>query len=160
MSKQFSIRTHIGFLTHRISGKAFPVSDRIATCLVKTIASYISLEGKVAESLLFSHRLVFNFRNKSHSAEGGGFRPVEICLLRSADGDWQYQYVTDFAYIGNHYPELEKALDFDFHNCGAYSCGIPMRNQQEANELYQLWEHNFLAYLEMDAYDDISITSA
>ncbi|MEF1305518.1 DUF2787 family protein [Vibrio owensii] len=37
---------------------------------------------------------------------------------------------------------------------------MPMRNQQEANELYQLWEHNFLAYFEMDAYDDISITSA
>ncbi|WP_260870014.1 DUF2787 domain-containing protein [Vibrio jasicida] len=160
MSKQSSIRTQIGFLTHRISGKAFPVSDRLATCLVETLASYITLKVEVSESLLSSCRVVFNFRDKSYSAEGGGFRPVEICLLRSADGDWQYQYVTDFAYIGNYYPELEKALDFDFHSCGAYSCGIPMRNQQEANELYQLWEHNFLTYFEMDAYDDISITSA
>ncbi len=160
MSKQSSIRTQIGFLTHRISGKAFPVSDPLATCLVETLASHILLKGEVAESLLSSHRVVFNFRDKSYSAEGGGFHPVEICLFRSSDGDWQYQYVTDFAYVGNHYPELEKALDFDFHNCGAYSCGIPMQNQQEANELYQLWEDNFLAYLEMDAYDDISITSA
>lgn len=159
MSKQSSIRTQIGFLTHRISGKAFPVSERLAICLVRALASHISLKGEVAESLLSGHRVVFNFRDKSYSAEGGGFRPVEICLLRNADGDWQYQYVTEFAYIGNYYPELEKALDFDFHSCGAYSCGIPMRNQQEANELYQLWEHNFLAYLEMDAYDDISIAS-
>lgn len=89
MSKQSSIRTQIGFLTHRISGKAFQVSDRLATCLVKTLASYITLKGEVAESLFSSCRLVFNFRDKSYSAEGGGFRPVEICLLRSADGDWQ-----------------------------------------------------------------------
>ncbi|WP_244663208.1 DUF2787 family protein [Vibrio owensii] len=89
MSRQSSVRTQIGFLTHRISGKAFPVSDRLATCLVKTLASYITLKREVAESLLSNHCVVFNFRDKSYSAEGGGFRPVEICLLRSADGDWQ-----------------------------------------------------------------------
>ncbi|MHA2769920.1 DUF2787 domain-containing protein [Vibrio harveyi] len=160
MSIQSSIRTQIGFLTHRISGKAFPVSDRLATCLIETLASHITLKRDVADALLSTRRVVFNFRDKNYSAGRGGFHPVEICLLRSSDGDWQYQYVTDFAYIGCHYQELEKALDFDFHSRGAYSCGIPMRNQQEANELYQLWEHNFLAYLEMDAYDDISITSA
>ncbi|MHA2772763.1 DUF2787 family protein, partial [Vibrio harveyi] len=94
--------TQIGFLTHRISGKAFPVSERLATCLVKTLAFHISLKGEVADSLLSSHRVVFNFRDKSYSVEGGGFHPVEICLLRSTDGDWQYQYVTEFAYIGNY----------------------------------------------------------
>lgn len=160
MSKQSSIRTQIGFLTHRISSKAFPVSDQLATCLVEILATHITLMGDDTDSLLSTRRVVFSFRDKSYSADGGGFRPVEICLLRSAHGDWQYQYVTDFAYIGHYYPELEKALDFDFHSCEAYSCGIPMRNQQEANELYQLWEQNFLAYLEMDVYDDISITSA
>ncbi|HHC7249853.1 TPA: DUF2787 domain-containing protein [Vibrio parahaemolyticus] len=160
MSKQSSIRTQIGFLTHRISCKAFQASSQLTTCLVETLASQITLQNEVSESLLSNRRVVFNFRDKNYSAERGGFHPVEICLLRSSDGDWQYQYVTDFAYIGNHYPELEKELDFDFNSRGAYSRGIPMRSQQEANELYQLWEHNFLAYFEMGAYDDISITSA
>lgn len=160
MSKPFSIRTQIGFLTHRISGKAFSVSDQLATCLVETLTSHITLKIEVLESLLSIRRVVFNFRDKNYSVERGGFHPVEICLFRSCDGDWQYQYVTDFAYIGNHYPELEKALDFDFHSRGAYSCGIPMRSQQEANELYQLWENNFLAYFEMDGYDDINVTLA
>jgi hypothetical protein len=102
---------------------------------------------------------VFNFCDKSYNAEQGGFHPVEICLARNSEGEWHYQYVTDFAYMGDYYPELEKALDFDFHSHGAYACGIPECTEQGAHELYQLWERNFLAYVEMGVYDDICVGS-
>ncbi len=61
MSKQSSIRTQIGFLTHRISGKAFPVSERLAICIVRTLASYISLKGKLQShySLVIVWCLIF-----------------------------------------------------------------------------------------------------
>lgn len=159
MSKQSAIRTQIGFLTHNISGKAFPVSDNLATCLVETLASQVTLKETLADSLVSSRSIVFNFRDKSYNAEQGGFHPVEICLARNSEGEWHYQYVTDFAYMGDYYPELEKALDFDFHSHGAYTCGIPERTEQGAHELYQLWERNFLAYVEMGVYDNIHITS-
>lgn len=89
MSKESSIRTKIVFLTHRISGKAFSASEQLATCRVKTLASNILLKGEVAGYLLSNHCVVLNFRGKSYSAEGGGFCPVEVCLFRSFDGDWQ-----------------------------------------------------------------------
>ncbi|AYO02895.1 DUF2787 domain-containing protein [Vibrio parahaemolyticus] len=157
MSKQSTIRTQIGFLTHHISGKAFPVSDLLTTRLVETLANQITLNETLADALVSCRTIVFNFRDKSYSAEQGGFHPVEICLVKHSSGDWHYQYVTDFAYMGNYYPELEKALDFDFESHGAYSCGIPERTEQGAHELYQLWERNFLAYVEMDVYDDIRV---
>ncbi|EGQ7810729.1 DUF2787 domain-containing protein [Vibrio parahaemolyticus] len=157
VSKQSTIRTQIGFLTHHISGKAFPVSDLLTTRLVETLANQITLNETLADALVSCRTIVFNFRDKSYSAEQGGFHPVEICLVKHSSGDWHYQYVTDFAYMGNYYPELEKALDFDFESHGAYSCGIPERTEQGAHELYQLWERNFLAYVEMDVYDDIRV---
>ncbi|WP_241033449.1 DUF2787 family protein, partial [Vibrio cholerae] len=34
-----------------------------------------------------------------------------------------------------------------------------MQGSRDAKELYRLWESNFLAYVDMDAYNEIAITA-
>ena len=105
--------------------------------------------------------MVFNFRDKTYSADAGGFHPVEISICQPSTGEWCVEYITDFAYMGSYYPELERNLDFDFRarQCFAsYHGWFSMKDNREAIELYQLWESNFLAYVEMEAFDDITLT--
>ena len=63
-------------------------------------------------------------------------------------------YITDFAFVGNQYPELTKELDFDFLRgewftiyLGRYSS---IKDDGATKELYSLWEGNFLVYADMD----------
>ncbi len=87
-----------------------PVSNKLNQCLVDAINQRPELHSGLEET----NSVTFNFRDKSYSAENGGFHPVEISLTKEADNTWQYAYITDFAFVGNHYPELAKELDFDF----------------------------------------------
>ncbi len=118
------------------------------------------LESNAA--LFTSNYLVFNFRDISYSADAGGFHPVEIAICRTADNTWSIEYITDFAYMGNHYPELERNLDFDFRAKQffvSYLGWKPMKEQRDTSELYQLWESNFLTYIDIDAFDEIEVTA-
>ncbi|AIW17790.1 DUF2787 domain-containing protein [Vibrio coralliilyticus] len=113
------------------------------------------------ETLATSRYLVFNFRDKSYSVDEGGFHPVEIAICQTSTGEWSIEYITDFAYMGNYYPELERNLDFDFRVGQffvAYRGWLPMQGSRDAKELYQLWECSFLAYVDMDAYNEIVVT--
>ncbi|WP_182037213.1 DUF2787 domain-containing protein [Vibrio diabolicus] len=113
------------------------------------------------EALTTSRYLVFNFRDKTYSADEGGFHPVEMAICHTSTGEWSIEYITDFAYMGNHYPELERNLDFDFRVGQffvAYRGWLPIQSSRDAKELYQLWESNFLAYVDTDAYNDITVT--
>ncbi|MEZ8580752.1 DUF2787 domain-containing protein [Vibrio splendidus] len=113
------------------------------------------------ETLSTSRHVVFNFRDKTYSADAGGFHPVEVSICQSSTGEWCIEYITDFAYMGSYYPELERNLDFDFRarQCFAsYHGWFSMNDNRNAVELYQLWESNFLAYVEMEAFDDITLT--
>ncbi|MCW8349325.1 DUF2787 domain-containing protein [Vibrio sp. ZSDZ65] len=162
MSKQLLIRSQIGFLTTNIKASLLPVSDALTHSIVTTLAHRLTQDDELADSLVDADGIIFNFRDASYSAEKGGFHPVEICLNKHSDGAWHYSYITDFAYIGNHYPELERGLDFDFsrgewfthHQQGWAS----IKEDSAAKELYQLWEHNFLAYMAMEAYDHITVS--
>ena len=134
-----------------------PVSSKLNQCLVDAL----NLRPELHSGLKKANSVIFNFRDKSYSAENGGFHPVEIALTKEADNTWQYTYITDFAFVGNHYPELAKELDFDFLSgewfasyLGRYSS---IKDDGAAKELYQLWEHNFLAYADMGMYDEIEI---
>ncbi len=93
--------------------------------------------------------LVVHFRDPNYSREMGGFHPVEIAL--NACGE--LLYITDFAYVGTEpFIELAKELDFDFQ-CGRFqqfSREYPLR---EGRAMFELWQSNFLTYLEMDAYE-------
>lgn len=134
-----------------------PVSSKLNQYLVNAL----NLRPELHSVLEKTNSVIFNFRDKSYSAESGGFHPVEIALTKEADNTWQYAYITDFAFVGNHYPELAKELDFDFLSgewfasyLGDYSS---IKNNADAAELYRLWEHNFLAYASIGMYDEIEI---
>lgn len=139
-----------------------PISGKLTQCLVNTIDQRCQDGYDLAEQLITASSVTLNFRDQSYSAKAGGFHPVEICLVKQANGNWQYAYITDFAYVGNYYPELAKDLDFDFlsgewftYYLNNYSL---ITGSHAAVELYQLWEQNFLSYFNMDMYDEIQIT--
>ncbi|EGU36854.1 DUF2787 domain-containing protein [Vibrio scophthalmi] len=138
-----------------------PVSNKLNQCLIDAMNQQCKDNPKWLSDLETTNSVIFNFRDKSYSAENGGFHPVEIALTKEADNTWRYAYITDFAFVGNHYPELAKELDFDFLSgewfasyLGDYSS---IKEDAAAKELYCLWEHNFLAYADMGMYDEINI---
>ncbi|OQK50270.1 hypothetical protein XM75_c11847 [Vibrio vulnificus] len=135
---------------------SLPVSTSLHSLLSKSLIEKLADEEHIATSTY----LVFNFRDSSYNAEDGGFHPVEIALGQSRDGRWNIEYITDFAYVGNYFPEIERCLDFDFRDQSFYAqyCGWgPIKGNRSAVELYQLWESNFLAYADMEAYDQVSV---
>ncbi|WP_394128418.1 DUF2787 domain-containing protein [Vibrio hepatarius] len=139
------------------TASTLPVSNKLHTLLSKLFTAH--LLGH--ETLATSRYLVFNFRDKTYSAEEGGFHPIEIAICHTSIGEWSIEYITDFAYMGNYYPELERNLDFDFRVGQffvAYRGWLPMQGSSDAKELYQLWECNFLAYVDTDAYNEITVT--
>ncbi|MEC6832293.1 DUF2787 domain-containing protein [Photobacterium toruni] len=136
-----------------------PISNKLKSLLNQTLCNYhtqaIQLNRQSAK------RYTFNFRDTSYDAENGGFRPIEIAINQQSSDEWSIEYITEFAYFGNYYPELERSIDFDItNNCWftSHSGWLSLKtNQQDANELYQLWEGNFLAYVDMEAYDQIKV---
>ncbi|EIZ1551712.1 DUF2787 domain-containing protein [Vibrio parahaemolyticus] len=134
-----------------------PVSKKLHKLLSDQLTDHLLSN----EALTTSRYLVFNFRDKTYSADEGGFHPVEMAICHTSTGEWSIEYITDFAYMGNHYPELERNLDFDFRVGQffvAYRGWLPIQSNRDAKELYQLWESNFLAYVDTDAYNDITVT--
>ncbi|MBN8106957.1 DUF2787 domain-containing protein [Vibrio parahaemolyticus] len=139
------------------TASTLPVSKKMHKLLSEQLSAHLLSN----EALTTSRYLVFNFRDKSYSAEEGGFHPVEIAICHTSTGAWSIEYITDFAYMGNHYPELERNLDFDFRVGQffvAYRGWLPMQGSRDAKELYQLWENNFLDYIDIDAYNEIAVT--
>ncbi|MDC5703206.1 DUF2787 domain-containing protein [Vibrio europaeus] len=134
-----------------------PVSKKLHKLLSEQLTTHLLTN----ETLATSRYLVFNFRDKTYSADEGGFHPVEIAICHTSTGEWSIEYITDFAYMGNHYPELERNLDFDFRVGQffvAYRGWLPIQGSRDAKELYQLWESNFLAYVDTDAYNETTVT--
>ena len=139
------------------TASSLPVSKK----LHKLLSEQFTVHLLSNEALTTSRYLVFNFRDKSYSAEEGGFHPVEIAICHTSTGDRSIEYITDFAYMGSYYPELERNLDFDFRVGQffvAYRGWLPMQGSRDAKELYRLWESNFLAYVDTDAYNEIAVT--
>ncbi|EHW0625774.1 DUF2787 domain-containing protein [Vibrio vulnificus] len=133
------------------------VSSKLIALMQHKIESYwqqnSSKEG--------DEQLIINFRDTSYSAESGGYHPVEVMLLKKGEAEYQIQYLTDFAYMGNYYPELERNVDFDVVNEQAFIAPLGWHSVGEKgiNEFYQLWEANFISYVEMGAFNEIVVTS-
>ncbi|MGO3346736.1 MAG: DUF2787 family protein [Marinomonas sp.] len=110
-------------------------------------------------SQLEKHHIILNFKDQSYSADHGGYHPVEIALSKLPDGQFLIQYITDFSYENHEDTELEKELDFDFDNSVAFTrySGWQEINSPGIDELYQLWESNFLCYLEIGAFDRVDV---
>lgn len=92
------------------TASSLPVSKKLHKLLSEQFTAHLLSN----EAVTTSRYLVFNFRDKSYSADEGGFHPVEIAICQTSTGEWSIEYITDFAYMGNYYPELERNLDFDF----------------------------------------------
>ncbi|KAE9626358.1 DUF2787 domain-containing protein [Aeromonas veronii] len=121
---------------------SLPVSLDVLTLLGDTLTQTgLSLANLTA--------LNFHFRNPTYSPTAGGVHPVEIRLIRQA-GCWRFDYITDFSYQGQGQDaELCKELDFNFLDNEHYLQGWGPLPMAEAQELFTLWQHNFLAYAQL-----------
>lgn len=104
-----------------------------------------------------THALTFNCRDKSYSPENGGFHPVEIRMVRLYD-QWVFDYITDFSYLNG---ELVKEADFNFTDGMAQFLftGTFSINDECVSEFWQLWESNFMSYLDMGCFDEVEVQS-
>ncbi|MHC6802481.1 DUF2787 family protein, partial [Vibrio antiquarius] len=91
------------------------ISPRLQTVLIDHI------KAKANDSVT---AITLNFRDTSYNAEAGGFHPVEIALKKDSAQRWSILYITDFGYMGNAYPELERSVDFDIGNSMAFLTGV------------------------------------
>lgn len=133
-------------------GTSVPVSNSLRSYLAK-----LTDERKVNAS---AEALTFNFRDLTYSPEAGGYHPVEIRIEREGD-TWEFSYLTDFAYVGFPYPELAKEIDFDLKLGIAFVqfIGDVLITRRDITDLYRDWESNFMAYLSMNCFDEIQITT-
>ena len=93
--------------------------------------------------------ITVNFRDPTYSAKFGGYHPVEIRI--SAKGE--IEYITDFAYVGmGQDAELVKEIDFDFSGGVFGHVYMPDKPITDGYHLFNIWEMNFLSYVEMDVF--------
>jgi hypothetical protein len=89
--------------------------------------------------------VTINFRDPNYSADDGGYHPVEMRLENEGDS-WRFNYITDFTYVGIGYmAELAKDLDFDF-DAGVFQNLFGTYPIEQAIEMFQIWESNFVYY--------------
>jgi hypothetical protein len=117
-------------------------NDDLAVPMSPMFALYIA-------DLLTPHEnekaVTINFRDPNYSSDDGGYHPVEIRLQNEGDG-WRFCYITDFCYVGSGYmAELAKDLDFDFEN-GIFNNLFGTYPIEQAIEMFQIWESNFVYY--------------
>jgi len=115
-------------------GLALPMSPMFTLYIADLLVPYENNEA-----------VVLNFRDPNYSADDGGYHPVEIRLKNEGDG-WRFCYITDFSFVGNGYmAELAKDLDFDF-DAGVLQCLHGTYPIEQAIEIFQVWESNFVYY--------------
>jgi hypothetical protein len=95
--------------------------------------------------------ITFNFRDINYSADSGGYHPLEARVIKH-NNLWQFEYITDFCFVGFPYPELAKDIDVCFQSKQVYTqFGIGM-SKQEADEFLSMFLNNFISYVEMDVF--------
>ena len=121
---------------------ALPVSERFTNAIAELLT----------QQQITGDSITINFRDPNYSAEDGGFHPVEIRLEKHGD-TWQFCYITDFTYVGiGPFAELAKDLDFDFQ-AGVFQNLFGVFPIEQATDMYQIWEGNFLHYwLELEVF--------
>ena len=81
--------------------------------------------------------------------------PVEIRLENEGDG-WRFCYITDFCYVGSSYcAELAKDFDFD---AGVFQNLFGTYPIEQAIEMFQIWESNFVYHAMVQKIFTINIT--
>lgn len=103
-----------------------------------------------ANSVLTATSIIFNFKDLDYSSENGGFHPVEIRLVKRQH--WQFDYITDFSYQGQGYPELVKEIDVCFQSAEVTHLHLGLVPKHSADELVELFLTNFISYVEMEVF--------
>ncbi|MBS7785267.1 DUF2787 family protein [Providencia stuartii] len=136
-------------MTIHQSGLRLPIAQVFSQLLLH------ELDNSVVNSVIdltTVRAVTMNFRDPLYSAETGGFHPVEIRLLRLRE-QWQFDYVTDFSYMGSYYPELEKELDVCWSQGYIYHFMMGDIDEEEGGALFELWQRNFIQYHKMKCYE-------
>lgn len=126
------------------SGLRLPINPALVTLLLQEIQHSPSPKPT-------SNAIILNFRDPSYSSESGGFHPVEIRLFQ-LDNAWYFDYITDFAYMGTIYPELEKELDVCWPQGYVYHIALGDVDERAGAEFFKLWQQNFIEYYKMGCY--------
>ena len=101
--------------------------------------------------------VTINFQDPNYSADDGGYHPVEIRLENEGDY-WRFNYITDFTYVGSGYmAELAKELDWDL-DAGVFQNLFGIYPIEQAIEMFQIWETNFVYYAMVSEVFKIEIT--
>ena len=82
-----------------IQGLALPVSQRLVDIF----------NQQLVDTLLPTHQLLgitVCFKDSTYSSDSGGYHPVEIGVSNDDEGNWRFEYITDFVAL----PELELSL--------------------------------------------------
>ncbi|EOG1937089.1 DUF2787 family protein [Vibrio fluvialis] len=139
--------------TLNFTSTSLPVSKQFHQLLSEHCQTLLTLDSLEATS----QRLTICFRDKSYSAESGGFHPVEIGLNIADETNVTIIYITDFAYVGNHYPELKRHIDFDFGHQLYFTVETGWQRIQPSgvDDLYRMWEQNFISHVQNEEYDEI-----
>ena len=128
-------------------GLAVPMSPMFTLYIADLLAPY---ENEKAVTI--------NFRDPNYSADDGGYHPVEIRLENEGDG-WNFCYITDFCYVGSgSMAELVKELDWDF-DAGVFNSLFGRYPIEQAIEMFQVWESNFVYYAMVSKVFTINKTS-
>lgn len=135
----------------QLSTETTPVS--VSPELSQLLVNLITPELQKLNIINLPSAVTLNFRDTDYSADSGGFHPVEI-RIEIKDSKGFISYITDFCYVGQGWcQELTKSLDFDFSNNEFYALGFPYVPLAEAEEVYCLWQNNFLSYFEMGVFN-------
>ena len=130
----------------RYEGLALPVNQQLAAAVLQLINRHHVTDNTIT----------INFRDPNYSAEQGGFHPVEI-RLEQQGSTWRFCYITDFCYVGNGSTlELAKDLDFNFQ-AGVFQNLFGVFPIEQATDIYQIWESNFLHYWKVMAVYSIEL---
>lgn len=132
--------------TIALNGLALPVSDEFAQLLLQQLSP-------ATEGIDTLTSATINFRDPEYCAESGGYHPVEVRLVWQ-DNAWQFDYITSFSFVGMGWcAELAKELDFDFgQNCFEMR-GYRPQVLAVGEEMYRLFEQNFIEYVRMEVFD-------
>ena len=122
-----------------------PISDELIELLVKVISSK---QLNLAEL----NDITISFRDDSYDPTTGGYHPVEVRLV-SINKQLELDYITDFCYVGSGFnTELTKEIDFDFTNNVGFQLYSGHHKLAALSELFQLWQSNFIQYVEQDVF--------
>ena len=133
-----------------------PTLNLVSTPFLQLLSQYCqaSLGSKTT-----SPRFTLRFRDKNYSAESGGCHPVDIGLTITDKANVTIIYITDFAYVGKHYPALKRHIDFDFRHQLYFTVDTGWQRIQlsEVEDLYRIWEKGFINHVREGIYDDINV---